>query len=113
MEKTAEAAVVPLSVGWSDVGSWSSLWDISPKTKDGNVLQGDIIISNSQNSYINAESALVAAVGINNLVVIQTKDAILISNKDDVQDVKKIVTKLKIEGRREYYSHREVFSALG
>ncbi len=113
MEKTAEAVVVPLSVGWSDVGSWSSLWDISSKTKDGNVLQGDIIVSNAQNSYINAESALVAAVGIDNLVVIQTKDAILIANKDDVQDVKKIVTKLKLEGRREYYSHREVFRPWG
>lgn len=113
MEKTAEAAVVPLSVGWSDVGSWASLWDISTKTKDGNVLQGDIIVSNSQNSYINAESALVAAVGIDNLVVIQTKDAVLIANKNDVQDVKKIVTKLKLEGRQEYYSHSEVFRPWG
>ncbi|WP_333848963.1 mannose-1-phosphate guanylyltransferase/mannose-6-phosphate isomerase [Leclercia sp.] len=113
MENTSDAVVVPLSVGWSDVGSWSSLWDISTKSEGGNVLQGDVIVTNSQNNYINAESSLVAAVGIDNLVIVQTKDAVLVANKNDVQDVKKIVCDLKLEGRREYYSHREVFRPWG
>ena len=113
MENTSDAVVVPLSVGWSDVGSWSSLWDISSKNENGNVLKGDVILNNSKNNYINAESALVAAVGVDNLVIVQTKDAVLIANKKDVQDVKKIVCELKLEGRSEYYSHPEIFRPWG
>lgn len=95
MEKTADAVVIPMDAGWSDVGSWSSLWDISDKDINGNVCQGDVILRQSTNNYILAESALVSTIGIDNLVIIQTKDAILVSHKDKVQDVKLVVEDLK------------------
>lgn len=95
MEKTQDAVVLPMNVGWSDVGSWSSLWDISEHTEEGNVYHGDVIGHNTSNSYIYSESGLVTTVGVKDLVVVQTKDAVLIANKDDVQDVKKSSNKLK------------------
>ncbi|EFH8340152.1 mannose-1-phosphate guanyltransferase [Escherichia coli] len=113
MEKTQDAVVLPMNVGWSDVGSWSSLWDISEHTEEGNVYHGDVIGHNTSNSYIYSESGLVTTVGVKDLVVVQTKDAVLIANKDDVQDVKKIVEQIKTDGRKEHHIHREVFRPWG
>ena len=95
MERTADAVVVPMDAGWSDVGSWSSLWEISAHTPEGNVHHGDVISHKTENSYVYAESGLVTTVGVKDLVVVQTKDAVLIADRDAVQDVKKVVEKIK------------------
>ncbi|WP_017800240.1 mannose-1-phosphate guanylyltransferase/mannose-6-phosphate isomerase [Winslowiella toletana] len=113
MEKTNSAVVVPLDAKWNDVGSWSSLWDISEKTEQGNVLQGDVISHDSTGSYVYAESSLVSLVGVDDLVVVQTKDATLVARKDKVQDIKKIVEQIKTSGRKEHYIHREVYRPWG
>ena len=113
MERTADAVVVPMSAGWSDVGSWSSLWDISEKDINGNVSHGDVLQHNSQNNYVFAESSLVTTVGVQDLVIIQTKDAVLVADKHQVQDVKKIVESLKAAGRTEHHIHREVYRPWG
>ncbi len=113
MEKTADAVVVPLDAGWSDVGAWSSLWDISHKDANGNVHQGDVLTVNSSNNYVFAETSLVATVGLDNVVVVQTKDAVLVAAKDKVQDVKAIVQQLKAAGRSEHKVHREVYRPWG
>jgi len=113
MEKTQDAVVVPLDAGWSDVGSWSSLWEISAKSAEGNVQQGDVLYHASCNNYVYAESALVSLVGVEDLVVIQTKDATLVAHRDRVQEVKKIVDSLKRDGRTEHHVHREVYRPWG
>lgn len=113
MEKTSDAVVVPLDAGWSDVGSWSALWEVNNKDDNGNVLTGDIFVHNSKNSYINTDEKLVAAIGVENLVIVNTKDAVLVIDKSHVQDVKKIVEYLKENKRREYRLHRESYSPWG
>ncbi len=113
MEKTANAVVIPLDAQWSDVGAWSALWDISNKDQNNNVLQGDVLTHNSTNSYFNAEHKLIAAVGVDNIVVIETKDAVLVAHKDNVQDVKAIVEQLKASNRTEHHLHREVYRPWG
>lgn len=113
MEKTDAAMVVPMDAGWSDVGSWSALWDVSSKDEDNNVSKGDVIAVNTVNSYLHAENKLIATVGLDNLIVVETKDAILVANKDQVQDVKSIVNELKKAERSEYKLHREVYRPWG
>jgi mannose-1-phosphate guanylyltransferase len=113
MEKTADAVVVPLEAGWSDVGSWSALWDVSPKDADGNVLKGDVMALSSRNSYVSSDNRLVATVGVSDLVIVDTKDALLVAHKDRVQDVKKVVDTIKSRGRTEHHSHREVYRPWG
>lgn len=113
MEKTADAVMVPLDAGWSDIGSWSALWDVGVKNADGNVLKGDVICERTQGSYVHAEHRLVATVGVNNLVIVETKDAVLVTHKDQVQDVKKIVEQLKNDKRHEHANHREVYRPWG
>jgi len=113
MENTADAIVVPLDVGWSDIGSWSSLWGISDKDEDGNVSRGDVMLHNSNNSYIRTDGRLVTAVGIEDLVIIATKDVVMVSHKDSVQDVKLIAQKLKASSRSEWELHREVYRPWG
>ncbi|GGO72018.1 mannose-1-phosphate guanylyltransferase/mannose-6-phosphate isomerase [Bowmanella pacifica] len=113
MEKTQDAAVIPLDAGWSDVGSWSSLWEVQKKDANGNVVRGDAILENVHNSYINAEQRLIALVGIDDVVVVETKDAILVAHKDKVQDIKKVVDTLKAQQRPEFEFHREVFRPWG
>jgi mannose-1-phosphate guanylyltransferase len=111
--KTANAVVIPLDAQWSDVGAWSALWDISNKDQHNNVMQGDVLTHNTTNSYFNAEHKLIAAVGVDNIVVIETKDAVLVANKDNVQDVKAIVEQLKASNRTEHHLHREVYRPWG
>jgi len=113
MEKTADAVVVPMDAGWSDVGSWSSLWEISDQDEHGNVQQGDVLSHDSHNNYVFAETGLVTTVGVDNVVVVQTKDAVLVAAKDKVQEVKQIVGQLKAAGRTEHHIHREVYRPWG
>ncbi len=113
MEKTDSAVVVPLDAGWSDVGSYSALWEVCPQDANKNVLKGDVIAQQSSNNYIHSQNKLIATVGVDDLVVIDTPDAVLVANKDKVQDVKKIVAQLKAEQRSEATLHREVYRPWG
>ncbi len=113
MEKTDGAVVVPLDAGWSDVGSWSALWDVSSKDENNNALTGDVFLHNTSDCYINSDDKLVAVVGVENLVIVNTKDAVMIIDKSQVQDVKKIVQYLKLNERAEYRRHRESYRPWG
>ena len=113
MEKVADALVVPLDAGWSDVGSWAALHDACEADGRGNVARGDVISEDSNGCYLYSESRLVAAVGLQDHVVIETKDAVLVAPKDRVQDVRKLVFRLKEQGRYEHSLHREVFRPWG
>jgi mannose-1-phosphate guanylyltransferase / mannose-6-phosphate isomerase len=113
MERTADAVVVPLDAGWSDVGSWAALHGASEADGRGNVARGDVISEDSGGCYLYSESRLVAVVGLQDHVVIETKDAVLVAPKDRVQDVKKLVFRLKEQGRYEHSLHREVFRPWG
>ena len=112
-EKTKDAVVVPLDAGWSDIGSWSSLWDISEKDGNGNVIHGDVMLHSSSNSYVRTDGKLVAAIGVDDLVIVSTKDALMVSHKDSVQDIKVIVDQLKNSSRNEWKLHREVYRPWG
>src|SRR3984885_1831057 len=113
MEKTADAVVVPLEAGWSDVGNWTSLHAACQHDDEGNALFGDVLVEDTHDSYIYAASRLVATVGLRDHVVVETKDAVLVAPKDRVQDVKKLVARLKGAGRYEYSLHRQVFRPWG
>ena len=109
----AFGAVVPLDAGWSDVGAWSSLWEVGAQDVAGNVMRGDVITHEVSNSFVHAEHRLVAAVGLQNLIVVETADAVLIANKDNSQDVKHIVNLLKAQERDEHLVHRKVYRPWG
>ncbi len=113
MEKTAEAVVVPLDAQWSDVGSWSALWEISSKDQSGNAIRGDVLVEDATDSYLYSQHRLIGAVGVKDLVVVETKDAVLVAHKDKVQQVKNIVAQLKKNNRTEYLQHREIFRPWG
>ncbi len=113
MEKTRDAVVLPLDSGWSDVGSWSSLFDALPADEDGNVLQGDVLVHDTHDCYVHSTSRLVTAVGMDDHIIVETKDAVLVAPKERVQDVKELVAKLKKSGRTESSLHREVFRPWG
>jgi mannose-1-phosphate guanylyltransferase / mannose-6-phosphate isomerase len=113
MEKTRDALVLPLDAGWSDVGSWSSLFDVLPADAEGNVLLGDVMVHDTHDCYVHSTSRLVAAVGMEDHIIVETKDAILVAPKDRVQDVKDLVAKIKKSGRTESALHREVFRPWG
>ncbi|MDG1693882.1 MAG: mannose-1-phosphate guanylyltransferase/mannose-6-phosphate isomerase [Porticoccaceae bacterium] len=113
MEKTDDAVVVPMDAGWTDIGSWLSLWDISQKDGNGNATYGDVILHESNNSYIRTDGKLVAAIGVDDLVIISTKDVLVVAHKDSVQDVKSVAQQLKSESRAEWEYHREVYRPWG
>ena len=113
MEKTEKAAMVALDAGWSDVGSWTSLWETSEKDENGNVTIGDTILENTHNSYVNAEGKLVSVIGLDDVIVVETKDAVMVAHKNDAQSIKNVVNKLKSEKRPEFQFHREVFRPWG
>lgn len=113
MEKTSHAVVVPMDAGWSDIGSWSSLWDISEKDGEGNSTHGDVILHNTRNSYVRSDNKLVAVIGVDDLVVVSTKDALMVAHKDSVQDVKMITESLKTQARSEWQLSREVYRPWG
>jgi mannose-1-phosphate guanylyltransferase len=113
MEKTDDAVVVPMDAGWSDIGSWSSLWDISEKDANGNATYGDVMLHESHNSYIRTDGKLVAVIGVDDLVIVSTKDVLVVAHKDSVQDVKAVAQQLKAESRTEWEHHREVYRPWG
>ena len=113
MERTSRAAVVPLDAGWNDVGAWSALWGVESRDDDGNVRKGDVLVQNVTGSYIHSTSRLVAAVGLDDCVVVETSDAVLVASKDRVQDVKAIVQELKERGRPEALTHQRVYRPWG
>lgn len=113
MEKTQRACVVPLSAGWSDVGCWSSLWDVHQKDDDGNVTKGDVVVRDSHNCLVHGNGKLVSVIGLENIVVVETKDAMMIAHKDRVQEVKQLVNTLNEAGRSETQNHCEVYRPWG
>lgn len=113
MEKTRRAAVIPLEATWSDVGSWLSLHEVSKKDENGNVVAGDVMLKDTRNCYVHSESRLVSALGIENAIIVETKDAVLISAMDRAQDVKKIVGELKARSREETLSPARVCRPWG
>ncbi|MDF1833046.1 MAG: mannose-1-phosphate guanylyltransferase/mannose-6-phosphate isomerase [Porticoccaceae bacterium] len=113
MEKTDSAVVIPLDAGWSDIGSWSALWDISEKDEQGNTCKGDVLVVDTHDSYLHTNGRLLATVGIKGLVVVETDDAVLVADKSRVQDVKAVVNQLQAQGRSERESHRKVYRPWG
>ena len=113
MEKTDRGAVVSLDCGWSDIGAWSALWEAGSPDADGNVAVGDVVLDNSRNSYVRSQSRLVTATGIDDLVIVETADAVMVADRDSVQDVKNIVKALQDLGRSEADSHHRVFRPWG
>jgi len=113
MEQAKRAVVVPFTAGWSDVGTWSSLWQACPHDAAGNVVRGDVIAKDTGNSLLLAQSRCLATVGVNDLVVVETADAVLVAHKDKAQDVRAIVDRLKAGDREEYKIHRCVYRPWG
>lgn len=113
MEKTSKAVVVPLDAGWSDVGSWQSLWEIQAKDQHGNSREGEVIVIDSKNCLISGEKRLIAAVGVEDLVIVDSDDALLVTRRDRAQDVKKVVAELEKQGCTKHLVHRKVFRPWG
>ena len=113
MEKTKDAVVIPMDAGWNDIGSWSSLWDVAEKDEAGNVLSGDVMLFDTNNSLVRSEDKLVALLGVNDLVVVSTKDATMIAHRDQVQEAKLFVEQLQEVDRSEWKQHREVYRPWG
>ena len=113
MEHTRDAAVVPADIGWNDVGSWSALWEVQPKDEQGNAQRGDVYLDGVKNSLVRAESRIVAVVGVEDIVVVETQDAVLVAHKDQVQRVKQVVDHLKSKARTEHLHHTRVYRPWG
>ncbi len=113
MEHTRHAVVVPASIGWSDVGSWSALWEVQERSDDGNACRGDVYLDGVKNSLVRAESRCVAVIGLENIVVVETNDAVLVTHKDQVQRVKQVVEHLKCQERTEHLHHTKVYRPWG
>ncbi len=113
MERTRDASVVAADIGWSDVGSWSALWELDPKNAEGNAVRGDVYLNRTANSYIRAEERLVAAIGVRDLVIVETGDAVLVAHKDHAQDVKQAAEHLKVAKRTEHATSDRVYRPWG
>jgi mannose-1-phosphate guanylyltransferase/mannose-6-phosphate isomerase len=113
MEQTAAAAVVPLDAGWSDIGAWAALWELGEQDAAGNVCRGDVLLEDTRNSYLRAEYRLLAALGLDDIIMVETPDAVLVAHKDKAQDVKSLVSTLKQTQREEANLHREVHRPWG
>ena len=113
MERTDKGVVIPLDCGWSDVGSWSTLWDLGSKDADGNVTVGDVLAINTSNSYVRSEGRLVATLGIDDLIIVETGDAVLVAAKREAQNISAVVTRLISLGREEAQSHARVHRPWG
>lgn len=112
-ERTTRAAVIPASLGWSDVGSWDALWEVSPKDPDGNACVGDVLLEGSRNCYVRSDGILTAVVGLEDVVVVVTEDAVLAMHKDRAQDVKRVVDRLRKAKRHEAVSHNLTYRPWG
>ncbi len=113
MEHTGSAAVLPVDIGWSDVGSWSSLWELGARDADGNVVSGDAVLEATTNSYVHSERALVATLGVEDLIIVDTPDALLVADRSKAQDVTTIVARLKQAGRKEQAQHLRSYRPWG
>lgn len=113
MEHSARAAVAPCDLGWSDIGSWEQLWQVGTKDAEGNVAIGDTLLEDVKGSYIRTEDKLVAAIGVEDLVIVSTPDAVLVTRKDRAQDVKTLVDRLRAGGREEHNTHQRVYRPWG
>jgi mannose-1-phosphate guanylyltransferase/mannose-6-phosphate isomerase len=113
MEKTGAAAVLPLNVGWNDVGSWASLWDIAPRDAAGNFVKGDAILEDTSDCFIHSEKAIVSTIGVKDLVIVDTPDALLVADKNRTQDVSKIVQRLRSSNRKEQEQHLRNYRPWG
>ncbi|MDC1448011.1 mannose-1-phosphate guanylyltransferase/mannose-6-phosphate isomerase [Candidatus Thioglobus sp.] len=113
MEKTNNSVVVPLNSAWSDIGSWDSLWELKDKDKDGNVSEGDVILKDVKNTYASSSNRLVSAIGVNNLIIIDTQDSLLVANKEYSQKINMIVNKLNENNRPETNFHRKIYRPWG
>jgi mannose-1-phosphate guanylyltransferase/mannose-6-phosphate isomerase len=113
MEHTGNAVVVPADIGWNDVGSWSALWEVQPKDENGNAQRGDVYLDGVKNSLVRAESRIVAVVGLDDVVVVETNDAVLVAHKNAVQRVKQVVDHLKSKERTEHLHHTKVYRPWG
>jgi mannose-1-phosphate guanylyltransferase/mannose-6-phosphate isomerase len=105
MERTRKAAMLPLGIGWNDVGSWSSLWDIAPRDTDGNYVRGDAVLEDTHDCYLHSEKSLISTIGVSNLIIVDTPDALLVADKSRTQDVSKIVARLRQSNRKEQEQH--------
>ncbi len=113
MQATTRAAVVPASFGWNDVGSWSSLWNIAPKDEQGNAAYGQTCLLNTSNSYVRAESRMVSVIGMTDVVVVETADAVLVMNKDNAQEIKQVIAQMEVSERTEHLNHLRVHRPWG
>ncbi len=113
MEHTNKAAIVPVEMGWSDIGTWAALWDTSDKDTDGNVTMGDVLLLDTHNSYLRSEGPLIAALGVKDLIIVAGADAVLVAPKSAAQDVKKIVDRLETGGRDLHVAPRKTHHAWG
>ncbi len=113
MERTDKAVMIPLDANWNDVGSWSALWDVVEKDEYGNAVKGDVLTFDTNGSFLYAQNKLVAAIGVQDLVVVETDDAVMVAPKDRVQEVKEVVAQLKESNRREAENHRKVYRPWG
>jgi mannose-1-phosphate guanylyltransferase/mannose-1-phosphate guanylyltransferase/mannose-6-phosphate isomerase len=113
MEHTRRAAVVPADMAWNDIGAWSALWDVAAKDGQGNATRGDVMLENAHNNFVRAETRMVAMLGVSDLVVVETADVVLVASRDQVQDVKKLVDRLKAEKRCEHLIHKQVYRPWG
>jgi mannose-1-phosphate guanylyltransferase/mannose-6-phosphate isomerase len=113
MEKSDRVVVLPLDAGWSDVGAWPALWDVCERDADGNVMRGDVLAEDTRNAFLLAQHRCLATVGVENIIVIETADAVLVASRDKAQNVKAIVSRLKAAKRAEYKTHRLVYRPWG
>ncbi len=113
MEKTKKGIVIPMNVGWSDIGNWQSVWRISDKDKRGNVIQGKVVVENSKNCFFRSEKRLIVGLGLEDLIVIESSDVLLVANKNKSQEIKNIVKKLKHNGMSEGQEHQKIFRPWG
>ena len=113
MERTQKSAVVPASIGWSDIGSWAALWDIQPKDAAGNATHGPVALVDTKNCYVRSEGILTGVIGLEDVVVVVTDDAVLAMHRDHAQDVKKLVDQLKARGAKEATEHRRAYRPWG
>ncbi|MBN8765546.1 MAG: mannose-1-phosphate guanylyltransferase/mannose-6-phosphate isomerase [Thiobacillus sp.] len=113
MEHTHRAAMVPADMAWNDIGAWSALWNVAEKDGQGNAIRGDVMLENARDNFVRAETRMVAMLGVSDLVVVETADVVLVAGKDQVQDVKKLVDRLKAEKRCEHLVHKQVYRPWG
>jgi mannose-1-phosphate guanylyltransferase/mannose-6-phosphate isomerase len=113
MEKTELSAMLPIDVGWNDIGSWSSLWDVAPRDANGNFVSGDTILVDTRDCYVHSERSLVSTIGVENLIIVDTPDALLVADKSRAQDVSTVVAKLRTSNRKEQEQHLRNYRPWG